>query len=127
MLRRVDQVLGTLLFQLGCCLPSFHHCHVDRNFPVPIFVLKSKVSRKIPFEIGGPSGESSQAARDIADFFVRKGEATMGHDVGLHPCCEFVAQIAQSCAEKQSESLAGKFAWKAFMIAFPFSVDRATS
>lgn len=51
----------------------------------------------------------------------------MGHDVGLHPCCEFVAQIAQSGAETQSESLVGKFAWKASMIAFPFSFDRATS
>lgn len=51
----------------------------------------------------------------------------MGHDLGLHPCCEFGAQIAQSGAETQSESLVGKFAWKSFMIAFPFSVDRATS
>ena len=49
----------------------------------------------------------------------------MGHELGLHPCCEFGAQIAHSGAETQSESLVGKFAWEAFAIIFPFSFHRS--
>lgn len=51
----------------------------------------------------------------------------MGHDLGLHPCCEFGAQIAQRGAETQSESLVGKFAWEAFAMILPFSFHRPAS
>lgn len=67
------------------------------------------------------------SGEDVANLFVGKGEATMGHDLGLHPCCEFGAQIAQSGAETQSESLVGKFAWEAFAMILPFSFHRPAS
>ncbi|ETF10378.1 hypothetical protein PMO01_00740 [Pseudomonas moraviensis R28-S] len=57
MLRRVDQVLGTLPFQIGRCLFSFDHRHVNRNFPVPVFIFDSEVGWKVSLEIGGPSSQ----------------------------------------------------------------------